>query len=161
MAIFSFQKLEQPSIVFQEGLREKVSSPFEETLRDEVPAIFYLEHREISSSLRELVEMGIKVPRYEEIHDYLLLFPDTVDVLPKIGKSARAHFPTAELSLELYRDPEIEDEHLVLYVRLPEYKKEDVKNLLEEIHKVVRENKGIFVGKKGWLLFTTDFKPSR
>jgi hypothetical protein len=60
--------------------------------------------------------------------------------------------------LELYRDPEIDDEYLTLYVRQRRY---DADKLLEEIEDLRAGSQAALRETSGWLLVTTDFRPPR
>ena len=44
-----------------------------------------------------------------------------IELVPKVVSTTKKHFPEAQLILTLDEDPEIDDEHLVLYVRLKNY----------------------------------------
>jgi len=61
----------------------------------------------------------------------------------------------AQLSLEVYRDPEIEDEYLTLYLRQQDYDR----NLLEAIEDICEEYEEELAERSGSLLVTTDFRP--
>jgi len=72
----------------------------------------------IESLLQRLQARGIKIPRADEVRDYLTRYPDVIGLTEKVCNLARAEFAgRAELSLELYIDPEIDDPHLTLYVQ--------------------------------------------
>jgi len=52
------------------------------------------------------------------VRDYLERYPDVIGLTEKVCEMARVEFAgSAELSLELYIDPEIDDPHLTLYVQ--------------------------------------------
>src|SRR5437016_5993795 len=69
-----------------------------------------------------LAALGVVSDSGESVRAYLARHRDLVALLPAICAAARKAFaaPT-ELSLEMYRDPEVNDEYLTLYVRMPEY----------------------------------------
>lgn len=72
----------------------------------------------VESLLEELRAQGIRIPRPAEVRDYVTQFPDVIPVVRQASAAAVAEFgATAEFSLELYVDPEIDDPHLMLYVR--------------------------------------------
>jgi hypothetical protein len=73
----------------------------------------------VAETLLEWLRLAdIRVPRLAEVRDYLKRFPDVVPAVRHIGDLAVAEFADkAELSLEIYVDPEIDDPHLRLYVR--------------------------------------------
>jgi hypothetical protein len=60
----------------------------------------------------------------------------------------------AELALNVYRDPEIDDQYLTLYVRLEEYKP-DVVDRIESMRQGHGESQK---GTNGHILVTTDFR---
>ena len=67
---------------------------------------------------------------------------------------AQDHLREAQLQLEVYRDPEGEDEHLVLYARFPVYDE----TVMERIRSARRQYRHLLLGKSGWFILTTDFQ---
>jgi len=59
----------------------------------------------------------------------------------------------AKLFLEIYRDPEIHDEYLTLYIRKNEYEE----MILDRIDETMSEFEPALGSASGWLLVTTDF----
>ena len=88
------------------------------------------------------------------IREYLLQFVDLAEVVPHAVEAAKQHFPEAQLVLEVYRDPEIDDEYLALYVRLSRY--DDT--VMERIAAAEAEYLDRLAGKSGWIQLTTDFR---
>ena len=81
-----------------------------------------------------------------------------VDPLTLIGKVAANRFGgSAQLSLELYQDPEVEDSYLTLYVRQEPYDAD----ILDQIEDVSRLFDAELATLSGWLLITTDFGAPR
>lgn len=109
--------------------------------------------REIENCLETLRRRGICFGKIEEIREYMLQFPDMIEVALVATQVARKYLSEAQLTLEVYRDPEIEDRHLVLYVRLEQYDQ----SVMERIREVRKEYRRYLFGKKGWLHLTTDF----
>src|ERR1700730_13977472 len=71
---------------------------------------------------KRLAAQNILVPNQEEIAPYLDEHAPLGKLLPKICAKLRQEFgKEVELSLELYKDPEIDDRYLSLYVRLEKY----------------------------------------
>jgi hypothetical protein len=68
--------------------------------------------------------------------------------------AARNHLKEARLQLEVYRDPESEDEHLVLYARFPAYDE----TVMRKIGAARRQYRHLLRGKSGWFILTTDFQ---
>lgn len=112
--------------------------------------------RQINDLLWRLRQQGVRLNRPEEIQEYLLLFPDTIEALEETVKCASKVLVEAQLGLEVYRDPEIQDQHLVLYARLKTYPE----NVMEQIRIAREKSRGYLLGKKGWLHLTTDFRPA-
>jgi hypothetical protein len=105
-----------------------------------------------------LGEGGVVMPRHQEVKLYLEAHPDMADVTQTLCITARQEFGIeASLSLEVYRDPEIEDEHLVIYVRLPSYDHET----MSRINSVADKCEASLEHVTGMLLLTTDFRPTR
>ena len=63
----------------------------------------------------------------------------------------------AQLSLELYRDPEVSDAYLTLYARQEDYEP----GLMDELEEVSKQLDEHLEGTSGFLLLTTDFQPPR
>ncbi|MCI0665687.1 MAG: hypothetical protein L0220_31920 [Acidobacteria bacterium] len=104
--------------------------------------------------LKRLRERGIIIPEPDEVRGYLTRYPDAIGVTEKACDLTRSEFAgRAELSLELYRDPEIYDPHLVLYIRQEKYDS-DIMEAIERIHDGYEE---YMFDIEGWLLVTTDF----
>lgn len=71
-----------------------------------------------------------------------------------VCRTATARFgEQVQLSLEVYRDPEIQDEYLTLYVRQETYD-EQLPNTIDEVSAACES---LLVNTSGWLLVTTDF----
>jgi hypothetical protein len=113
---------------------------------------------QIDTALSQLLSKGIMIPQPAEVRDYLLRYPDIIDLLMPVCKMAQERFELhTQLSLEVYHDPEIEDEYLTLYVRQENYDRQ----ILDKIESVCAEYEKVIAGRSGWLLVTTDFQPPR
>ena len=105
-----------------------------------------------------LADQGIAVPRPAAVRKYLASHRDLAKLLPSVCKQARREFgPDAELRLEVYRDPEIDDRHLTLYVRLPAYENIAITQLMDCVTQPFEDE---LCRASGYLLVTTDFRPS-
>lgn len=93
----------------------------------------------------------------DEIKEYLLESPDVIGVIAQIAPVVRASLPDAQLALEVYRDPEVDDKHLVLYARFENYDQLAMRRIRNAREKI----RGHLVGKRGWLHLTTDFHPQK
>lgn len=81
-----------------------------------LPLLVSTDVKQIVEVLNQLHQDWIKIPKPAEVRAYLLRYPDLTDLLPFICKIARERVGIRpELSLEVYHDPEIEDEYLTLY----------------------------------------------
>jgi hypothetical protein len=109
----------------------------------------------IETMLEYLASIQVIVPNPEEVQNYLSRYPDIIELVMLACEETRNRFllPT-QLSLELYRDPEIDDQYLTLYVRQKKYEK-DIMDKIEEIRLPYSDE---LVDKTGYLLLTTDFQ---
>jgi hypothetical protein len=110
----------------------------------------------IESMLASVESAGVRIPMRDEVYFYLIRHHDLTDLVPVVVGAAWDRFgDRAQLSLEVYRDPEIEDEYLTLYVRQQRYDPE----IMDRIKEAWLDYQDKLVGKSGWLLLTTDFCP--
>jgi hypothetical protein len=107
---------------------------------------------DIENVLRELFK-DIRINNINSIRDYLIEFPDIIDIIPKAVNSAKKYFPNAQIVLDFYIDPEIDDKHPIIYVRAKDYD-DKFMELLDKAEEDFMED---LIGKKGWILLTTDF----
>ena len=98
----------------------------------------------------------IAVPNPAEIIEYLQKHPGLLVALLVYCGEAQKEFTLtdAELSLELYRDPEIADEYIILYVRCDHYGFE----IMERMERVSEICEPLLVGVDGRMVITTDFR---
>ena len=105
-----------------------------------------------------LAASAVEIRRVAEVRSYLESHPDMYVVTNGICKAARREFgPEAFLTLQVYRDPEIEDEYLALYVRLRAYGADT----LRRIRSVADALDNELCQTSGSILITTDFRPIR
>jgi hypothetical protein len=109
---------------------------------------------DIDSLLRKWHHSGIHMSAPQRIRDYLFRFPDMLETAERAIYITQKYLLGAQLWLEVYQDPEIDDEHLVIYARFKKYDK----STLEKIELVRKEYRPFLIGKSGWLILTTDFK---
>jgi hypothetical protein len=94
----------------------------------------------------------------EEAESYLAAHPQLAELIPAIAAEVRREFGTeAELSLELYKDPEVHDSYVTLYVRKKCYEP-DMLNRLESVSKRFQTR---LEEVSGYLLIATDFARPR
>lgn len=109
---------------------------------------------EIDALLAQIDHLGVVLGNQGEIRDYLLQFPDLIEVIPQAVRATLTHFPAAQLFLEVYSDPEIHDQYLVLYVRVQKYDE----SILQGIEEAEGEYLDLLSDKEGWLQLSTDFR---
>jgi hypothetical protein len=115
-----------------------------------------LANAKIDETFAALKRDHVLIPVSPEVRDYLLRYPDMIDCLVPVAELAREELGSQpQLSLELYRDPEIDDQYLTLYVR-QEPLDDD---LMDKIDKILEDRRGILDNTSGWLLVTTDGRP--
>lgn len=112
--------------------------------------------RDIQEALASLRRMQIQIPEPTEVSGYLLQFPSLIALTLAVAGAAQEGFPEAQLVLEVYQDPEAEDEFLVLNVRLREYDE----SVMRKIRNVREKFSDQLASAAGWLLLTTDFQPA-
>ncbi len=111
---------------------------------------------QIETALTSISSKKIIIPQSNKVREYLLRFPDMIHLTPFVCKIVWDRFwSSAQLSVEVYHDPEIEDEHIIIYVRQGNYDA-DIMDTLQELHS---QYEAELTGKSGWLLVTTDFRP--
>ena len=105
--------------------------------------------------LLSILSSCVDVRRPGEVRQYLLKHPDMAGLVRSACDRARGRLhPQMQLLLELYRDPEIDDEYLTLYVRQSHYDEK----VLQVIDQLNRESETEKAGKSGWLVISTDFR---
>jgi hypothetical protein len=128
----------------------------------------------IKAKIDQLIESlaqdpQVRIKNTEEIKKYLMKFKDIVDVVKKVIDVAKKHFPEAQLVFTLYKDPEIDDKYLVVYIRMKKYDESVMENireareeyrgdLIDRIHKAGSEFWDDLVNKRGEIFLTTDFQ---
>ena len=106
-----------------------------------------------------LGEHRVLVPNAREVEDYFAVHPQLALMLPSIGADVRRTLgPDVELSLELYKDPEIDDRYLTMYVRKETYESD----MLDQLEAIRDRFNGVKWREiPGYFLLTTDFSPLR
>lgn len=75
----------------------------------------------VADALLNDLRREVAIPRAGEVRRYMQAHPDLAEILPKAVTAARKHIPHGCLVLDLYSDPEIHDQYLVLVVRVAVY----------------------------------------
>jgi len=103
----------------------------------------------------ELQEWQIAIPHPDELAAYLARHSDMVGVVTLVAQMVRQEFQdAAHISLEVFEDPDAEDEYPTFYVRQEEYEPQ----IMDRIEKLWSVYGPALAGKSGWLLVTTDFR---
>jgi len=109
---------------------------------------------ELDLLMRELQEIRVRLLRQKEIREYLLSFPDLIDITRKAVYAAREHIPEAQLIMEVYHDPEIEDRYLLINARFQDY--DD--SVIDKIKAAESEYIDLLSNTEGWIQLSTDFQ---
>jgi hypothetical protein len=105
--------------------------------------------------IEQLNQYQVLVPTRPDVEAYVAMHPELGELLPEICNQVRQSLgQDAELSLELYRDPEFEDRYLTLYVRQRSYDA----HIMDKIEAVSQRFNDKLEKVSGYLLLTTDFR---
>ena len=111
-----------------------------------------------SGILQRLSEQGVLLPNKKEVTAYLGGHARLARLLPGICSEIRkALGDEVELSLEKYKDPEIDDCYLTLYARQGKYEF-DILDRLQAINDRLSQR---LEAIPGYFLLATDFSPPR
>ena len=101
---------------------------------------------------------GVCVPDVQSVTSYISAHPDTGPLLEHLASKLRASFGNnADVTLEVYCDPEIDDRYLTFYVRKPDLSPSD----MELIDHISEEFSPGLATASGWVVVMPDFRPSR
>lgn len=110
---------------------------------------------EVESCICRLGESSIRIPDPQTVMNYLRQHPDMAQLAIHAAALARQDLGCAtDLSLEMYSDPEIRDEHLVLYARREQYDSAFRKG----VRRVADQLSPCLEAASGWLLVATDYR---
>lgn len=111
----------------------------------------------IERSLRSLQNhLGFEFPHPQEVVEYLLQYPGLYHtVINTCFNTKKVFGHNSQISLEVYHDPEIDDEYLTIFIRQEEYEPD----IIEKIDAICREYERFLVNESGYLLVNTDFRP--
>ena len=104
---------------------------------------------EIEPFLTSLKELGVRLDGLEEVRQYLLEFPDMIEVLTRTVGAVLEYLPGYELFLEVCLDPEIDDRYLNLALCIQNQQLGD--SILEWIEAIEGEILASIDNKEGWL----------
>lgn len=109
----------------------------------------------VEPNLNRLSVRKVSVPNPEQVRSYLAANPDFVEITEQVCELAVTEFSgDAELSLELYSDPEIDDRYLTLYVQ----RASDEQSAWDKIGRIRESCENELANLSGWLHVTLDFR---
>lgn len=112
----------------------------------------------IDNCINILMAKGIKIPEPQTVQNYLQQAPDIANLLISTASLAKDKVDSeTQLSLEIYKDHEMNDEYPTLYIRKEHY--DDA--ILEFIESITAGFEEQLTNKSGWFIVTTDFKSPR
>lgn len=110
----------------------------------------------VDLALSQVAASRIDVPEPSLVRAYLNQHLDLIGTLTRTCKTTAETFGRdSQLLLIVYRDPEIENEYLALYIRKNEYPDD----FLDALHAVYAAYANELIDKSGWFQVTTDFAP--
>jgi hypothetical protein len=113
---------------------------------------------QIEQVLSQVDALEILIPDSEDVRNYLLHFPDIIDLIIPICELVKEKFNhPVQISLEVYHDPEIIDEYITIYVRQYNYDR----SVMKRIKEIRPEYNEELIDKEGWIFVTTDFRQPR
>lgn len=108
----------------------------------------------IETTLWSVTRMGIVVRHPSRVREYLIENNDMLGMLLPMSEALMAHFEgDAQIFLELFQDPDADDEFLMFTVRIANYP-EDILDQLNSLASLFEEP---LSERDGWILITTDF----
>ncbi len=111
--------------------------------------------QEVDRVLSEIAAGGVAVEDRDEVRDYLMGCPDTLEVVEAACEETAKRFPKRMgLSLEVYHDPEVIDPHLTLYVRLDNYSGKS----LRQIRTLASKYAHRLSDRSGWMVIFPDHR---
>ena len=109
---------------------------------------------EILALFRRAKELQIRVPAPDDVWQYFEKHPQLIEMTRVLLELASEKLPDASLSLEISRDPEEDEEYVVLYARFHNYDETTMKRI-RNVREKFLSNLG---GEEEWPLLTTDFR---
>ncbi len=119
--------------------------------------IHYPSANEIEQSLLSLQEnLGFIFPNPGEVARYLRQNIGLYDVVLYACMLTEETFGnTAQITLDIYSDPEIDDEYLSICIRQSRYDAD----IMEKIDSICSRYEKALIDQTGWFIVTTDFRP--
>jgi site-specific DNA-methyltransferase (adenine-specific) len=113
--------------------------------------------KDVGDLIKDLTARGVVMPNVPVVKDYLTFHPKFINVIRDAITSLRlvTDKSNTQLSLEMYQDPEIDDNYLTIYVRQKEYD-DDIMDKIYAIRDPGVEHMCDDCG--GSVLITTDYQ---
>jgi len=108
---------------------------------------------EIERIMNQLQEMNIMIPKPAKIREYLLKYPDIIELILPVVNDAREAFLGRFMFLDVYEDDDYHNS-LVLYIRQESYDEP----ISEKINEIIKQYKEELAGKSGQIRVATDFE---
>jgi hypothetical protein len=124
----------------------------------EIPQMKIDVNTQITQVLYKVEALDILIPDSEDVRNYLLHFPDIIDLIIPICELVKGKFgyPT-QISLEVYHDPEIIDEYITIEIRQHNYDR----SVMKRIKEIRPEYNEKLIDKEGRIFVTTDYRKPR
>jgi len=105
--------------------------------------------------LSSIKEKGIEIEGEDKVAEYLSIYPELLPILVDICNEALKEFKDeAKIFVLVYQDPEIDDKHLKILVRMSKYE-DDIMDRIEKVRSKFRDK---IAESEGYIHFSTDFK---
>lgn len=105
--------------------------------------------------LSRIESRSIRVEGSTSVMAYLTKHTDIVGVLERLLIDVKSAFPDeAEIAIAMYRDPEVDDEYLTVYVNKRPFDDRD----LETVDDVLERFSADLTGRTGWVVVMPDFR---
>jgi hypothetical protein len=112
----------------------------------------------VVSLVTDLEGRGVLVLDRRPVLAFLRAHPDLLPVVKRVADVAIERLgDRSELSLEVYRDPEVRSKKLILYARQSPYEG----SLLDVIHEIMDNHWQLAPGATGWFQLMTDYQRPR
>jgi len=113
---------------------------------------------QIGQVLSQVEALEILIPDSEDVRNYLFHFPDIIDLIIPICMLVKEKFShPAQISLEVYHDPEIIDDYITIEIRQQKYDE----SVMKRIEEISPEYNYKLIDKEGWIFVTTDYRKPR
>lgn len=109
---------------------------------------------EITELFKQLMRLGIRVPASNDVWQYFEKHPHLIKATRDLAELACERLSDAILSLEISRDPEGDEEYVVLYARFYNYDE----TVMRKIRAARKEFLSLLSDEREWPLLTTDFR---